>query len=98
MGGNSSSSRPEAQAAAIALMSSRKWWEFVKGGPQGPGIPERVKGQPASSSHSRGAARAGAILRTLPSGTQNKLPQGPEARRGAGLKGGATWGKGRLRL
>lgn len=27
------SSRPEAKAAAIVLMSSRKWWEFVKGGP-----------------------------------------------------------------
>lgn len=36
----------------------RKWWELVKASPpQGSGIPEGFKGQPASSSHTRQAAK-----------------------------------------
>ena len=43
-GGKSSRSRPEEKAAAIVLMSWRKWWEFVKGGPP-PGSWNSTKGQ-----------------------------------------------------
>lgn len=73
---NSSSSRPEAKAAAIVLMSSRKWWEFVKGGPQGPGIPERVRGPPAPSFHSREAQQEGGR-------DPEQVSPGPPDRRGA---------------
>ena len=73
------------KAAAIVLMSWRKWWEFVRGGR----ALEFQKGSKVSllqAAKARSLGRGwGRVLATLPSGTQNKLPQAPGPRKGEGL-------------
>lgn len=60
---------------------------------QGPGIPERVKGQPASSSHSKEAAKARGLAGGGRGGSPHsafrdpeQVSPGPRDRRGAGPK------------
>lgn len=91
--------KPEAKAevTAIALMSWRKQWES-EGRGQGPGIPGRVKGQPAPRSHSQRSCK-GTRLRGRGGGRSSlHSAPGPQKGRGAGLRPEAVWDKERPRL
>lgn len=98
-GRSNSGSKPEAKAevTTIALMSWRKQWES-EGRGQGPGIPGRVKGQPAPRSHSQRSCK-GTRLRGRGGGRSSlHSAPGPQKGRGAGLRPEAVWDKERPRL
>lgn len=87
------SSRPEAKAAAIVLMSSRKWWEFVKGAPRALEFQKGSKvtlllalTQEKLQRPERLSRRGQGHFSALCLGDPEQVPPGPQHRRRTGLK------------